>query len=249
MDRYSKHLGVMISILIYGSVYVYLNAIHPALAAQSVRSGGLPNVGVVLNHLRPVLYAVGKSARIEYSGVCEESSNPYPVRFPSTEVQPLLDGATGLTAVRDMFGRDKKVTVTEGEDGVIRIKIGNVWDAILKTKISRLMLDQDDQYNPLSAIWVMLGTKAMQIAMTKFHASHPFLIESIETSPTKGQPHLPPSMVAVTADQVLNSIAKTFKGIVVYSECTQLNGTHLFDIEFFDITSSLSKAYVKAPSY
>jgi len=236
MSGYLKFLRVVLGILIWGSASGFLSTAQPTHAPQSMSSGGPRNENAVIKYLRRPLYSAGKSALIEYSGACATSYDTYPIRFPPTEVQPPPNGVTGLTAVREMFRRDKKVTVMEGKDGVIRIRIGNVWDAILKTKIPRFVLNQDDQYNPLSAIWVMLGTKAMQTAMTKFHTSHPFLIESIEMSPTEGQPHLPPSMVAVTADQVLNSIAKTFKGIVVYSSCKQFDGTHLLDIGFAGIT-------------
>jgi len=232
MNRYSKHLGIVISILIYGSVYVYLNAIQPAIAAQSVRSGGLQNVDVVLNYLRPVLYSDGKSALIEYNGVCAMSYKTYAVDFPPIKLQPPPKGVTGLAAVREIFRKNKRVTVTEGENGVIIIRIGKVWAEILQTNISRLVLGQDDQYTPNLAISAMLYTKEIRFAMWKFHAHHTLLIETLVSLVRKGQPHLPPLMKDVTADQVLNSIAKTFKGIVVYSSCKQSDGTHLLDIGF-----------------
>jgi hypothetical protein len=50
----------------------------------------------------------------------------------------------------------------------------------------------------------------------------------------EGAPHLPPLMTNVTVDDALDSVAQTFKGIVLYGACTQPDGKELFDINYID---------------
>ncbi len=39
-------------------------------------------------------------------------------------------------------------------------------------------------------------------------------------------------MVNLTADEMLDSVATTFKGVVLYGECKQPNGSGLFKLDY-----------------
>lgn len=39
-------------------------------------------------------------------------------------------------------------------------------------------------------------------------------------------------MVNLTADELLDSVATTFKGVVLYGECKQPNGSGLFKLDY-----------------
>ncbi|HEV2289678.1 MAG TPA: hypothetical protein VGR81_12060 [Candidatus Acidoferrales bacterium] len=69
--------------------------------------------------------------------------------------------------------------------------------------------------------------------MTKLGLRVPLqLSEQLLATPAPGLPHLPAEMKDVTVNQILNSIAVTFKGIVIYGTCTHPNGGGLIQIRF-----------------
>lgn len=57
------------------------------------------------------------------------------------------------------------------------------------------------------------------------------VMNMIVVKPADGLPHLPNVMVSVTVDQVLDLIAKTFRGAIVYKACAPPDQ---YDIDFAD---------------
>jgi hypothetical protein len=154
---------------------------------------------------------------VYYLGDCNRSSHDA-VPFPFTNVQTPSKGRIGLAAVQEIFKNDKNVTVRE-EAGIIRVWIGKVPTAILQTKLRFLTLDPIAQYNPSEAIIAMLNTREMQAAMRSLQLSPPLLSAGSRTLPDKELPHLPESVKDVTVDQLLDLIAKTWDGPVIYGVC------------------------------
>jgi len=179
------------------------------------------------DYLRPVMKSVGGSARIDYAGVCSGQNK---LLFPTVDAQPASQGATGITAVRQIFRNDPQATtIVQDKSGMVRITIGNVSTSGLRTRIPVLTFDSASQYNPLSAadaITIALGTYAarhgLQFGMASF----------VVGPPVEGAPHLPPRMQNVTVDDALGSLARTFKGIVLYGSCRQPDGKELFRIDY-----------------
>jgi len=199
-----------------------LGAVPLPPAQQGGPSASARNEGAVLKYLRPALKSSGKAPRVYYRASCQgKGGNPVP--FPRTEVQPPSKGKTGVAAVREVFRDDKDVTVTEGRTGIIRIRIGKAPDAFLQTKISLLTLKPMEQYNPTLAVSAIESTGEVEAAMRRLGVRP---VQAIGTQliaePAKGLPHLPSSMKNVTVDQALDSIAKTFKDVVVYGACVRL---------------------------
>lgn len=58
------------------------------------------------------------------------------------------------------------------------------------------------------------------------------VIDHLVSGPAEGAPHLPPLMQSVTVDDALNSVARTFEGIVLYGTCSQPDGKELFKIDY-----------------
>jgi hypothetical protein len=50
--------------------------------------------------------------------------------------------------------------------------------------------------------------------------------------PVEGAPHLPRLTQNLTADEALDLVATTFKGIVLYGICTLPDGKGLFQVDF-----------------
>jgi hypothetical protein len=205
-----------------------------ALAAASIVSTPA-SVGVdsaAADYLRPVLNSVGGAARIDYAGTCTGRKK---LVLPTVDVQPTSQGITGVTAVREIFRNDPQVTVTRGHSGMLRVTIGNVSTSALQTKIPALTLDSYSQYSPLSAVAAIafwLNTYAAEHSMHLGMAA--IVIDIIVSGPIPGAPHLPPRMQNVTVDDALDSVARSFKGIVLYGTCTQPDGEELFDIKYID---------------
>jgi hypothetical protein len=139
-----------------------------------------------------------------------------------TKVQPPSKGNTGLAAVREIFKNDKNVRITE-DAGIIRIWIGKVPTGILRTKLSLLNLNPVAQYNPDQAITVINNTKEMESAMRSLAFRPVWSASSSRALPAKELPHLPASLNDMTVEQVLDLMAKTWDGPVIYGACTASN--------------------------
>ena len=91
-----------------------------------------------------------------------------------------------------------------------------------------------EQYNPTLAIGAIESTKEVEAAMRKLQVRPvPAIGVQLLAEPAKGLPHFPPSMKNVTVEQALDSIAKTFKDVVVYGACTRLFWVGLVGVDGF----------------
>jgi len=120
----------------------------------------------------------------------------------------------------------------QDKSGMLRVTIGTVSASSLRTRLSTLTLDSISQYNPTSAvdtIAIALNTYAVEHKL-RFGAS--LIIDNIVSAPVEGAPHLPPLMRNVTADDALDSVARIFKGIVLYGSCAQPDGKEMFKINY-----------------
>jgi hypothetical protein len=182
------------------------------------------------DYLRPVLTSIGGGARINYAGICPGEGK---LLLPRVDAQPAPEGTTGIIAARQIFRNDPQVTVTQEQSGLLRITIGSVSTSILQTRIPTLTLDSDAQYSPASAtdmIRFAMHTYAVEHGLDFDTAKH--VIDYVVSGPAEGAPHLPPLMQNVTAGDALDTVARTFKGIVLYGTCSPPDGKELFQIDY-----------------
>ena len=199
-----------------------------ALGTQTIHASplmaeihGKQNQDAVLKYVLPVLKLNRLAGRIYYNAACNPG-DLYPFTFPFVNVRPPSKDVSGLKAVREIFRNDENVLVTEERPGLISITIGNVPDAILKTKIQVLNLVPIEQYNYDAAIGVIENNKQVRAALSKLDVSTPMIVfNELLTPPGPGLPHLPPSMMNLTMDEALDAVASTFGGVVLYGACTQ----------------------------
>lgn len=187
------------------------------------KSEGKTNADAVLDSLKPILKSSAKVARIYYLGSCEKEDGYYVASFPRIRVQSPLGNNTGLTAIRDVFRNDANVKVSEGTDGIIRVVIGKLPVTILDTKISTITFDQDQRYTENLALTRIQGSKEVREAKQAqgIHRDGIPLDMSAIKPAVPGAPRLPASMINLTLDQALDSVAETFRDIVVYGACTE----------------------------
>ncbi|MGA2673591.1 MAG: hypothetical protein ABSE99_10230 [Terracidiphilus sp.] len=174
----------------------------------------------------------GKSARLDYRGTCDVPDSDV-ISFPSVKVDSPREAGSSTSKVTEMLRDNRDISVNEDASGIIRIKVAGVSGAILQTRIAQLALDRDEQYDPNAAIRAILNAKDFQSAVGQLHTRLAMSGGGLENIPKKGMPHLEQSWKDVTVDQALNSVLRTFPGLVEYKECVRPNGDSLFNIRFY----------------
>jgi hypothetical protein len=159
--------------------------------------------------------------RIYYRGSCELDDH-LGASFPPLDIQPPPRGGRGVGSVRDIFRHEQHISVKEADPGVIRVRVGSVPDAILRVRISNLVLSPVEQYNYWPAIFKIENAPEVRSAMQELGIRIPVRVINIQIAqPADGLPHLPGAITNVTMDQALDLIAKTFRGIILYKFCAQ----------------------------
>ncbi len=184
-----------------------------------------------LRYLRPTLRATGYAGRVHFSGTCETGGLEF-VAFPEVDVHPPQSN-TAVEAVREMFRGNEEIQVVEEPQKIISVTVGKPLTALLDTTISSFRIAPIAQYNPTLAIGAVENTEEVKAAMAKLGLRAPLLLsEQLLAKPSSRLSHLPAVVKNITFGQVLNSIAATFDGIVVYGTCVQSDGKGLLEIDF-----------------
>jgi hypothetical protein len=193
--------------------------------SESVR-----NERSVLKLLWPALDYGQKVGRIYYSAACQPELGA--ASFPQLDVQVAPAGKSGVAAVREIFRKEKDISVEEADPGIIRVRIGSVPDAVLRVRISNLVLTPEAQYNYWIAIFEIQNAPEVQSVMRELKISPtPQVIGIGIVRPAEGRPPLPGVISDITMDQALDLVAKTFGGIVLYEFCTPPDR---YEIDFAD---------------
>lgn len=184
----------------------------------------------IADYVRPVLKEVGGGARLYYVGVCP---GQYKLLFPTVNAHPAPQGTVGIAALQQIFRDDPQVTVTQDGHGMFRITLGSVSTTLLQARIGALALDSRQQYDPMAALVAIRNSPDVLAAERRLSLAGPLSrIDFIVGAPVNGAPHLPAVMQNVTLDEALDSLAKAFKGTVLYGACQQPDGKVLFRIDF-----------------
>lgn len=186
-----------------------------------------PSNESIFEYLRPVLKNSRKVARLSYRASCQNADFPHAVPRVLMERPP--PGVIGLSAVKAIFQNDSNVVVTEEQDGIIRVRIGEVNDAILQTRISRVTFRGLSQYDGSESLDTLQWTPEMVATRQRLGIGMPpvHIIDMLGRI-QPGWVHLPSEVSNATADQVLDQIARTFGGIVMYVACENSSEFNLY---------------------
>jgi hypothetical protein len=199
-------------------------AMADPLAQMALPGDAGDSARTLVKYVRPTLVSTGKAARIYYQATCVPDDSDHPVRFPKVDVQLPSDGKTALDAVRTIFRSAHGVDVTEDDTGIIRIRIGEVPDAVLRTQLSTVKLSPTVQYNAWSAVLAIENAPEVRSALEKLHILTPVRIIAMPVvEPAEGWPHLPQELSNLTLDQALDLVARTFRTLIFYGQCTAPN--------------------------
>lgn len=214
-------------VLILASAIGKVDAAEPSTARNSDRSE--QNKEAVFNYLLDVANSCRKPIRLYYCTVCSKEKSD---EFPSVTVQAPGKGKVGLDALRDIFGKNKDVRVTE-DSGVIRIWIGEVPTAILQTHLNSFSLSPNAQYTPGRAFYELLNSKDMLAAQEALKYRQPLTYSISLIYPDAKLPHLSGEVGDTTAEQFLDKMAKTWAGevIIAYGACSEKDQSG--EIEFW----------------
>lgn len=188
------------------------------------------NQQAILGTLQPLLASESSAARIYYAGPCVGDITGF-VYFPSVAAHRPV--GSGLQAVKSIFRGDANVTVSAKTKRVIAISIGRVPTDILRTRLSTFRLAPLGQYNPGLAIGSLYSEPEVEKEMARLHLHTPIwpTVALIE-QPAPGLPHLPSVMRDMTMDEILDMVATTFQGSVIYGICPNTK-MRMYSLEFF----------------
>ena len=208
--RFAVALTIMLLFVLEGScatAATQLNAVDNDVQAD------------VRDKLLPVLKGAGKAGRLYLDSACSEKNEIFH-RYPKTNSKSPPGGDSLLVEIRETFRFGENVSVLERPDGVIRIQIGKIPSTLLRTLISEVIFNRQEQYNPSSAIDAVMNTEEVLASLQKLRLhTAPRVSNVIVVAPRDGVPHLPVSMRFLTVDDALDEIARTFDGVVIYSAC------------------------------
>lgn len=179
------------------------------------------------------------SGSLEISGHCGlEGTLPEfpPFRTPRREGPP-------LQVLREIFGDDPAMHVTQEPVGTIRmVEIGVPTD-FLNIRISHISFDNNgagpsSAYNPNIALRAIVGTPEVVAFMHTHDIQWPFSGSGIGASSESSSdlPHVSGSLENVTLSQALDHVLKTFPGIWVYENCPKTaNRSRLVYLRFYHL--------------
>lgn len=228
-------LGIVLAILMMNDVAASQTVKDPGRLKGGVSySASKHNEDVVLDTLRTVLKSSGYAARLYYAGQCAAvgtGGGTEFVYFPATEVhQPT---GSGVEAIESIFRGNGSVTVSKESDKVVSIRIGQPSTTVLQTRVPIFRSASLGQYNPNVAIGSLLNTPQVTAEMARLRLRVPLTLYNMQVvQPGKGRPHMPSIMSNMTVDQILDSVAVTFQGIVVYGICPEPSGRKMYTIDF-----------------
>lgn len=194
----------------------------------------LRNQDMLLRDLGPALKATGGGGRLYVHSKCFGDSED--LFFPRIEVKSGTIGKAGLATIRDVLATNKDVTVAERQPGLIGIRIGDVSNDLLGTRIHVLRFGPRQKYNYQDAIVAIISTREVQTKMRELGMEvSPRFVHYPIVYPDPKLRHLPASMTDLTMDQALDRVAQVFGGLVIYEECLGQNSTRLFSVHMHEM--------------
>ena len=217
--------SIVLSAFILGSLLGF-QRVNAAPSSQEINQiqfdVGERSEDAMLKYLVPALVKAGKAGRIYYEASCPpgELIPNIHYTFPTINLHPPSKDVSGLAAVREIFQDNPNIEVEERPSGIIRIKIGKVFNTILQTNISLIAVPPEGVYDSHSAITAIEMSKEVRAATSKLDLRlNNGMFDGGITPPGEGRPHLSSPMTNLTMDEALDIVAQTFKEIIVYGAC------------------------------
>lgn len=191
-----------------------------AVADSAASSSPQTDESTLMRYLQPALGA-RTSVRFSYAASCSAARGFPPI--PPIRFSAPSNRLAGVAAVRYIFRLDPNVVVTAGPGGIAKVTVGKVPTNLLRTRVALLRLQPIVQYNPGNVLDALERANELQGAVKSLGLVfvEPLKIQLVHIpEPGDPAPHLPAALYDVTVDQVLDLVAKTFRGVVLFGVCT-----------------------------
>jgi hypothetical protein len=173
---------------------------------------------VALRYLWWPLKGEQKGGRIYY-GMSECEGVRWETPFPEILINRPSKDITDAATLRRFFAKDASVRISN-DNGIIRIRFGEIPAAVLETKIAEIKLSPEDQYNPELAVRKIENSPEVRSQMDRMGIRTLDLpMNMIIAPPTPGSFHLPSVLREMTMDEALDVVAVTFHGLVETGYC------------------------------
>lgn len=147
------------------------------------------------------------------------------------KLRTLLE-STDLARVSSLFAESKKVNISRGRSGQLRVLVGDVSVDLLTTKIHRIVFKPIERYNAVDAIIAITQAKEIQFKLRKLNVKQPpGASPGVRQEPDRRVPHLPVSMKNVTMEEAFDQVVETFGYPIIYAEWPE-DGARWFDVSY-----------------
>lgn len=220
--QYRNKVFVFGAASIIASCLPAVSAARPNICTATLSSRYSREGERVLHYLVQALAKVG-IGRFYYESavpVCPADGRAT-LPIPTLQLGKSAPSANGIAAIREALRGNPCVSVTQDISGMPRIEVGAVPERILWTRISRLSLDSTARFNPDMVVGALFLTREIRDAMrVEGYSEPPRSLHPPIIVGTAGLPQFPAVTVNMTLDQALDSVARTFGGIVIVGNCT-----------------------------
>lgn len=187
----------------------------------------------IVHRIFAVLKSGHMSVRLDLHGTCSEMNSEF-ISIPNVHLADTPDFGDLLTRIQKLFRDEPAFKVAAASPRIVHVTMTGTTTDLLDIPVSIDYLTPTAQYNPHEAIYAIENKAAMKAAMNRLHAKPAIeCCGQLEEIPSPRFPHLPESMGDVAVGQALDRILKVFPGLMVYKECTRLNGDRLFSIDYY----------------
>lgn len=174
-------------------------------------------------------------ARVYFESSCKSEQKPNlsmlgGLPLPRIGVRTIAGELPPLIMARQVFLGDNDVSTHTNDSGLVVVEIGHVNKSILETRIDSIRLNATQRYNPQLAIDKILDFATIQEAEERkqlFLLPVPMDMQVVSAAP--GLPHLPAQIQSMTLDKILDLVASTFHGAVIFGVCDHWG---VYDIRF-----------------
>jgi hypothetical protein len=176
-----------------------------------------------------VLETRGRSASVEYRGVCAASggiTDSFNVATPSRNV-------SAIQALHDAFANEPRLKATEEASGLIRVVGGEVQTDLLDITIREFIFNAET--DPRDVTYKVLALPEVRAYMEAHRIKFITTIRGVV--PTPRGVRLTGTIRNVTLSQALDRIAQAFSGEWIYGECATVEGERKVYVKFHEFSA------------
>jgi hypothetical protein len=177
-----------------------------------------------------VLQYSGSSGSLAYRGECMPSGGI----IDSFKIAPPKGRSSAAQMLRDAFGSDPRLKVSEDTTGIVRVLGGKVQTDLLDIRIPEVAFHGET--DPRDATFRLLMIPEVKAYMQDHHMSFINVIH-IGPIPMPKAVRLTATLEDPTLSQALDRIAQAFPGVWTYGECAKSQGERLIYFDFAEFAS------------